>query len=106
MRFGQTGKIVAKADRSQDPFVYIDSLRQEVYELGEQLEGDVYKRLKILEDAERERLTKTGVWSLVKMKLDEEAVDWVKWGIRAIAAGLGASLLTAMGWLIAKAFHV
>ncbi len=99
-----TGKIVAKADRSQDPFGYIDDLRQEVYELGESRDAQD-KRIKLLEDAERDRLTGTGVWLIVKEKLEAETVDWVKWGIRAAFCGLGSLMLTAMGWMIVRIFR-
>lgn len=50
-------------------------------------------RLLILEQAERERLTKTGVWTFVKAKLDEEAVDWMKWAIRGTLAVGGTAII-------------
>lgn len=98
-----TGKIAAKADRNRDPFEYIDDLRQEVVEINEwRTETD--KRLQILENAERDRLTGTGAWKIVKEKLEEETVDWVKWGIRAAFCGVGTAMLAGLGWIIVRIF--
>lgn len=101
-----TGKIVAKADRGADPFTYIDDIRQEVFEIGEWKEA-VEKRLKILEDNWRDRpwVTETGVWPIVKAKLEEETIDWMKWGIRAFFCGVGAFMLSGVGWVISRIFH-
>jgi hypothetical protein len=103
MRFGMTGKIAAKADRARDPFEYIDDLRQEVVEVNE-WQSRTDRRLQILEDAERKRLTETGVWRVVRDKLDDEAIDWVKWGVRAAFCGFGTLMLSGMGWIIARIF--
>ena len=96
-RFGMTGKIAAKADRSRDPFEYIDDTRDEVVQINEWRER-TDKRLKILEDAERDRLTKTGVWVYVRAKLETEAADWVKWAIRGTIGAAGGLLVLWIGY--------
>lgn len=99
-----TGKIAAKADRERDPFEYIDETRQEIVEVNDWRDA-TDKRLKILEDAERDRLTKTGVWMIVKEKLEAETVDWVKWAVRAAFAGFGSLMIGIAGWVISRIFH-
>jgi hypothetical protein len=103
-RFGMTGKIAAKADRSRDPFEYIDDTRDEVVQINEWREA-TDRRLLALEAAERERLTETGVWSIVKEKLEAETVDWVKWLIRASVVGLGGIMVASAGWVISRIFR-
>jgi hypothetical protein len=102
-RFGMTGKVVAKADREIDPYQHIDHLRQEVFDLGEELRA---QRLEIqaLKNENAERVTESGVWTIVKNKLDAEAVSWMKWGIRISVGSLLTAMLTGIGWLIKKAF--
>ncbi len=58
--------------------------------------------VKILQDAERDRLTQTGAWTFVKAKLDRESVNWMKWGIRATLAAV-AALLLKLAW---KGLHI
>ena len=62
--------------------------------------------IKLLQGAEVQRVTATGVWTIVKGKLDEEAIDWVKWGIRGAAAAIAGSLLPGLGYLITKVLQV
>jgi hypothetical protein len=61
-------------------------------------------RIKILEDAERARVTETGVWRIVKGKLDAEAVGWMRWATRAGLAALGSGALAGLAWLIRLAW--
>lgn len=61
-------------------------------------------RLQMLEDAERARISETGVWRIVKGKLDAEKVDWVKWGVRAGLAGLGTAFLSLMAVVLRLAW--
>lgn len=67
--------------------------------------SDHEKRLLILEEAERDRLTKTGVWTFVKAKLDEKAVSGVSrilWGTGAV---IGTLLITGLLTLAWKGLH-
>ena len=56
--------------------------------------------IRLLQNAEQERITKSGVWTIVKGKLDAEAVNWMKWGVRASVGALIAGLVTAVGFLL------
>lgn len=102
-RFGLTGKVVAKADRDVDPYQHIDHLRQEVFDLGEEQRAQDLE-IQALKNANVDRVTESGVWTIVKNRLDEEAVRWMKWGIRISVASLLTAMLTGIGWLIKKAF--
>lgn len=90
-----TGKIAAKADRGADPFEYIDDTRQEVVEINEWRDF-TEKRLKILEDAERDRLTETGVWDFLQAKMNKIAVKravrlgskFIHWVIGVVGVGV------------------
>ena len=62
------------------------------------------KRIVMLEEAERERLTKTTVLELIRIKDAAETVKWVKWSKRAALAGLGASMLGGLGWVLQLAW--
>lgn len=63
-------------------------------------------RLKMLEDWRREPrvIDESGVWRIVKSKLDGEAVSWMKWGTRAAMAGLGAAGLGLLGYVLKLAW--
>lgn len=100
-RFDITSRIRAAVDRSEDPHLLIDMVREEQGEHDERL-TDLERDVKLLQDAERDRLTRTGVWPIVKAKLDEEAVDWVKWGVRAAFCGFGTAMLSGMAWIITR----
>lgn len=93
-----TQRILAAIDRSEDPHLHIDILRRAVYKQAVKLQqmGTAIKRL---QDANRERknFTDSGVWKVVKGKLDEQAVDWVKWAVRGTLAIIGAGLL-GLAW--------
>lgn len=99
-----TGKIAAKADRNSDPFEYIDDLRDEVVLINEWRET-TNNRLQTLENAERDRWTRTEVWNHVKEKLEAETIDWVKWAIRTAFCGVGTAMLAGLGWIIVRIFH-
>lgn len=99
-----TGKIAAKADRNRDPFEYIDDLRDEVVLINEWRDA-TDSRLQTLENAERDRWTRTEVWNYVKEKLEAETIDWVKWAIRAAFCGVGTAMLAGLGWIIVRIFN-
>jgi hypothetical protein len=94
-----TSRILAAIDRSDDPHLHIDILREADLEQSEAIQ-QLQRDVKLLQDAERKRLTDTGVWKIVKGKLDQETVDWVKWAVRAALAGLGTGGLALLAWLL------
>lgn len=101
-RFGLTGKVLVKVDREVDPYQHIDHVREEVFDQGQVIEA-LDKRVLLLEEAERKRerpLTESGVWKVVKAKLDAEAVDWAKWAVRGILAGVCGIVFALVQWLI------
>jgi hypothetical protein len=51
------------------------------------------KRIKMLEDAERQRLTDTGVMRLIDAKLTSKVAGWMKWAIRGLIGAIGTALL-------------
>ncbi len=102
--FGQTGLVIARADREVDPYTHIDHIREEVFD-HKHVIAALDDRILILEAAERERLTKTGVWTYVEAKLDAQKVGWMKWGIRAALLGTGGAILEVLRWLITRAMH-
>lgn len=76
------------------PDLAIETISEAVREL----ESEIYtlkRDVKLLQDANRERknFTDSGVWRTVKAKLDEEAVDWVRWAIRGVLGVVGATLI-------------
>ena len=81
----------------------IDGMR-DVEQMARSGLNDHDTRIKMLEDAERNRVTESGVWRIVKGKLDGEAVGWMKWGTRAALGGLGAAGLGLLGWVLKLAW--
>lgn len=71
----------------------IDGMR-DIEQMARSGLSDHDKRILMLEDANRQRFTESGIWTIVKAKLDQEAVDWMKWAVRAGLCGLGAALLS------------
>lgn len=102
-RFGSTGKVLLKVSREVDAYQHIDRVREEVFEQLQRIE-DLERDNKILKEAERKRITDTGVWRIVKGKLDAEAVDWAKWIVRAGLAGLGTAFLSLMAVVLRLAW--
>lgn len=103
-RFGMTGKVLAKADREVDPYQHIDRVREEVYEHLERLER-LELEVQALKNANVNRYTDSGIWRVVKVKLEEKAIDWMVWASRALLIGVGGVLIKAIEWLIKKAMH-
>lgn len=102
--FNITQRIVAAIDRSEDPHLAIDVLRQEVLDQGQDIQ-ELARELRALKNAELERLTKTGAWFYVKAKLNDEAVDWSKWALRGSLAAIGTALLGGLLSLAWKGFR-
>lgn len=98
-----TSRILAAIDRSDDPHLHIDILREADLEQSEAIQK-LQRDMKILQDAQRERLTETGVWRIVKGKLDEKTVKWMKWAARGSLAGIGAALLACIAWVLKLAW--
>ncbi len=99
-RFGMTGKVVAKADRQVDPYTHIDHIREQIFDYGEEFEK-LWQQINSLRTTinNKRDWTESGVWRVVRAKLDEEAIDWVKWGVRAALAGVGTAFLTFLIWM-------
>jgi hypothetical protein len=83
--------------------IIIDGMR-DVEQMARGGLHDHEDRLKMLEDASRNRVTESGVWRIVKGKLDGEAVGWMKWGTRAALGGLGVAGLGLVGLLLKLAW--
>ena len=83
--------------------IIIDGMR-DVEQMARGGLSDHDRRLKMLEDAERNRVTESGVWRIVEGKLDGKAVGWMKWGARAALGGLGAAGLGLLGWVLKLAW--
>lgn len=98
-----TQRVLAAIDKSEDPHLAIDILRQEDERQSSML-LKLEKRIVLLEEAERDRITKTGVWTIVKSKLEEETVDWVKWAVRGCLGALFAALVSGAGWAIVEIY--
>lgn len=99
-----TQRVLAAIDRSDDPHLHIDILRRAVYQHAAKL-CQMGQAIKILQDAERKRITDSGVWKVVKGKLDEQAVDWAKWAIRGTLGAAGGSIIVWLLSLAWKGFH-
>lgn len=95
-RFGQTGMVVAKCDRAVDPYQHIDRTREEVYEHLLRLEV-LEREMIAVKNSLRGELSDTGIWDVVKAKLDaktvENAINWRTWAIRGVIGGLSGLLL-------------
>lgn len=98
-QFGMTGKVLAKVDREVDAYQHIDRVRDEVFDQAEDIVR-LKRRVKTLENAQADRITATGIWTIVKGKLNEEKVDWAKWMVRAGLAGLGTAFLSLMAVIL------
>jgi hypothetical protein len=53
----------------------------------------------------REQYTDSGIWAVVKSRLDSQKVGWLKWGIRLLLMGIGGAILEALRWLILRAMR-
>jgi hypothetical protein len=84
--------------------IIIDGMR-DVEQMARGGLTDHEKRLLILEDAERKRVTETGVWRIVKGKLDGQAVDWAQWAIKGVLAVIGTALVGGLLKLAWKGLH-
>jgi len=79
--------------------IIIDGMR-DVEQMSRSGLSDHERRIVMLEHDARERLTKTTVIELIKAKAAHDTQGWVKWGTRAMLAGLGTAALTVFGLLI------
>lgn len=88
--------------------ILIDGMR-DVEQMSRTGLEDHGRRILMLEEAQRNRLTDSGVWKIVQAKLDKKTVDWVTWAVRAALGGIGLaflSLLAVIGRLAWKGLHV
>jgi hypothetical protein len=93
-----TQRMRARLLELDQPAVVVEALDDTIRDIetryGESLE-DHDTRIRLLEIAEQNRLTKTGVWTIVKGKIEDEAIDWWKWAVRGVLATVGAALVAA-----------
>ena len=106
-RFGQTGIVIAKCDRSVDPYQHIDRARQEVYEHLVRLEV-LEREMIAVKNSVRGELTDSGIWDVVQARLNSQAVRYgskfVHWAVGL--AGLGVvSLLGLLFTYALKGLH-
>lgn len=88
--------------------IIIDGMR-DIEQMSRSGLTDHDNRLKMLEDSERDRLTKTGVIELIRLKAASDTIGWVKWGSRTALAALGTALLAMITWILSlawKGLHV
>lgn len=83
--------------------IIIDGMR-DVEQMARGGLSDHEKRLLMLEEGQRERVTESGVWKIVKGRLDTQAVGWSSWAVKAALAGLGTALLGIIGWILTLAW--
>lgn len=83
--------------------IIIDGMR-DVEQMARSGLSDHEKRLLMLEEAERERLTKTTVIELIRMKDAAETVSWVKWVKRGVLVGIGTLILSGITWVLSLAW--
>lgn len=108
-RFGQTGIVIAKCDRAVDAYQHIDRTRQEVYEHLVRLEV-LEREMIAVKNSVRGELSDTGIWDVVKAKLDgktvESAIDWRTWAIRGVLGSLGGLTVLGIVFLLKTAWKV
>ena len=74
----------------------VEQIGAQFRELEHQL-YDARRDIKLLQDAERSRVTDSGVHRIVKAEFNRGAVDWMKWGTRAAVLAAGG-LLVKLAW--------
>jgi hypothetical protein len=98
-----TQRVLAAIDKSDDPHLHIDILREELNRQSEAMQV-MARDIKLLQDAERDRLTETSVIRTVKEEFSNREINWMKWAVRAVLAGVGTALLGGAGWVIKLAW--
>ena len=102
-----TQRVLAAIDRSDDPHLHIDILRRAVYQQAAKLQqfGSALKRL---QDAERKRLTESGVFRAIKADRDQRQLKWFTnwrtWIVRGLVAAAGTAFLSVMAWVLKLAW--
>lgn len=99
-----TQRVLAAIDKSDDPHLHIDILREETHR--QSIAMQVMERdIKLLQDAERERLTETSVIRTVAAEFSRREINWMKWAVRSALGGIGAALLAVLGWVFKLAWR-
>jgi hypothetical protein len=102
-RFGQTGIVIAKCDRSVDPYVHIDRTRQEVYEHLLRLEA-LELEVQGIKNTNVTRWTETGIWDVFQARLNRRAIrlgsKLMHWVVGLIGIGVTGllGLLFKLAW--------
>lgn len=107
-----TGIVVAKCDRSVDPYQHIDRTRTEVYEHLLRLEA-LEREVQAIKNVNRTDWTATGIGDVVNATLKARTVKWgFRWGSKFIhwflgICGAGVLYLIALLFKFAwKGIHV
>ncbi len=93
-----TRRLLATIDRNIDVYVCLDRFRQAIYDQDDYI-AKLERDIKLLQIAERERVTNTGVQRAITSELQTRELNLSKWLIGGIAAGLGTLLIAAIAWL-------
>jgi hypothetical protein len=99
-----TQRVLAAIDKSDDPHLHIDILRQQLSDQSLELKRQA-QRIVALEDAERDRLTQTSVLRTIKDEFSKREINWMKWAVRGVLAGVGTALLGGAGWVLKLAWR-
>ncbi len=84
-------------------YVVLDRFRQAIYDQDDYI-AKLERNIKLLQDAERNRVTDTGVQQAIKSELSTRELNLSKWIMGGLTAGLGALLLAAITWLTSMAW--
>ena len=98
-----TRKLLAKIDRDIDVYVCLDRFRQAFYDEADYT-SSLETRIKLLEDAQRARVTETGVHKAIKAELSTRELNFSKLVFGGLAAGLGTLLIAAITWVASMAW--
>lgn len=88
-----TRRLLAKIDREIDVYVVLDRFRQAIYDQDDYI-AKLERDIKILQDADRARLTETGVNKLLDLRQGRSLKEWGTWALRRL---LPWALLAALG---------
>lgn len=91
-----TQKVRAQLLEDGHAELVVEGLAEHFRELEIEI-GTLKRDLRLLQIAETNRVTDTGVHKAISAHLNKDAVDWLKWGIRAALLGAGG-LVARLAW--------
>ena len=101
-RYDITRRIRAAVDRSDDPHLLIDMVREELEDHIQRIEV-LEKDVQSLKNSDRNQWTKTGIWAVVKERLDSEAIVWLRWAARVFLGVLITGAAGGVVWIFKQA---